>query len=535
MKMKLVCEQTGLTDRTVRFYIEEGLIHPDYTENYLGRKTFEFSESDVEELKHIATLRSFGFSIENVREILLRPESSHEIVREVRARTEEELVAGQKKVDALATLDGVEGATASRLAEMLETPVEQTPSVETVTRSPRRFAITILRTVGTLLVVWLPIVTALISFGSSFFEKTDPIWHPWAIVVTLLAMVPSLLAMLLRRHATARGLVIKRVLLGCCAFCIPFGFLCAGEIVSECPHFWGDFVTEVAATCSSEGRLCRRCEACGSEDFALIERLPHVEVIDKGKEASCEEAGLTDGAHCSVCWTLLKPQKLIERKPHTIVTSPVVIPTCGSTGLTEGKRCIDCGYEAVKQEIIPALQHDYNFFMVPATCGTKGYALYQCACGDSYQKNFVAATEMHNFVPNSNLVGYHCTGCNLEVCEYGNVDGSISGGNNRVKYYISGPTYSEIPVERRLVIYGMGAMPDFSRDELAPWFASFKTYDVTTVRITAGITRIGRFAFYAPTGNNPLINVNTFILENPDIEFSEIDVQAIKCRITYGG
>ena len=28
MKIKAVCEQTGLTDRTIRYYIEEGLISP---------------------------------------------------------------------------------------------------------------------------------------------------------------------------------------------------------------------------------------------------------------------------------------------------------------------------------------------------------------------------------------------------------------------------------------------------------------------------------------------------------------------------
>ena len=47
MKIKAVCEQTGLTDRTIRYYIEEGLISPFYTENYLGRKNFDFSEADV--------------------------------------------------------------------------------------------------------------------------------------------------------------------------------------------------------------------------------------------------------------------------------------------------------------------------------------------------------------------------------------------------------------------------------------------------------------------------------------------------------
>ena len=38
MKIKQVCEQTGLTDRAIRYYIDEGLAAPAYTENYMGRR-----------------------------------------------------------------------------------------------------------------------------------------------------------------------------------------------------------------------------------------------------------------------------------------------------------------------------------------------------------------------------------------------------------------------------------------------------------------------------------------------------------------
>ena len=68
MKMKAVCEATGLTDRTVRYYIDENLISPLYTENYLGRKTFDFSDADIQQLKDIAVLRKFGFSIGEIRQ-----------------------------------------------------------------------------------------------------------------------------------------------------------------------------------------------------------------------------------------------------------------------------------------------------------------------------------------------------------------------------------------------------------------------------------------------------------------------------------
>lgn len=42
MKIKAVCEETGLTDRAVRYYIDEGLIRPEFTENYIGRRSYDF-------------------------------------------------------------------------------------------------------------------------------------------------------------------------------------------------------------------------------------------------------------------------------------------------------------------------------------------------------------------------------------------------------------------------------------------------------------------------------------------------------------
>ena len=67
MKMKDVIAQTGLTDRAVRLYMEQGLILPSCTENYNGRKNIEFTPQDVTRLQNIALLRRAGFSIAEIR------------------------------------------------------------------------------------------------------------------------------------------------------------------------------------------------------------------------------------------------------------------------------------------------------------------------------------------------------------------------------------------------------------------------------------------------------------------------------------
>lgn len=69
MKIKKVCEKTGLTDKAIRFYIRSGLVFPKYNENYTGRKSYNFSEEDITRLNQIATLRKYNFSIENIKEI----------------------------------------------------------------------------------------------------------------------------------------------------------------------------------------------------------------------------------------------------------------------------------------------------------------------------------------------------------------------------------------------------------------------------------------------------------------------------------
>ena len=69
MKIKEVIEKTGLTDRAIRLYIDEGLTAPSIEESYSGRKKIEVSESDVERLKNVAILRKAGFSISDIKSI----------------------------------------------------------------------------------------------------------------------------------------------------------------------------------------------------------------------------------------------------------------------------------------------------------------------------------------------------------------------------------------------------------------------------------------------------------------------------------
>ena len=122
VKIKEICQKTGLTDKTVRYYIEEGLVSPFYTENYLGRKSFDFSEEDIARLKNIATLRAFGFSVGEIKELSQGECDSAMIVETVKKRTGECLDESRMRLNALSSIDMSDCADLSKLAEKLSQP-----------------------------------------------------------------------------------------------------------------------------------------------------------------------------------------------------------------------------------------------------------------------------------------------------------------------------------------------------------------------------------------------------------------------------
>lgn len=77
MTIKEVEERTGLARSNVRFYEKEKLIRPSRNERNGYR---DYSQSDVENLKKIAYLRTLGISIEDIRNVIQGKESLPEIL-----------------------------------------------------------------------------------------------------------------------------------------------------------------------------------------------------------------------------------------------------------------------------------------------------------------------------------------------------------------------------------------------------------------------------------------------------------------------
>lgn len=180
MKIKAVCEATGLTDRTIRYYIEEKLISPAYTENYLGRKTFEFSESNIKALCDIAVLRKFGFSIPEIKQMLLRPEEIPRIVIDLQQRKQAHIDEETELLKALSRLNTARDYTVPELADHLSEPVANTPMPKEdlsfwriLTRGCGTYILVRLGMIlsGLLLVIFVVLIAALIPV--EYTETTD--------------------------------------------------------------------------------------------------------------------------------------------------------------------------------------------------------------------------------------------------------------------------------------------------------------------------------------------------------------------------
>lgn len=122
-KMKDVCEKTGLTEKAVRLYMKEGLIHPK-TEEGVYRNAYYFSEKDIEVLKDIAVLRNAGFGISDIRQMQEQPEHLPAMIEEKQNLLAAEIYEKKALQSALERLAETERGTTKGLAEGLRPAME---------------------------------------------------------------------------------------------------------------------------------------------------------------------------------------------------------------------------------------------------------------------------------------------------------------------------------------------------------------------------------------------------------------------------
>ena len=125
-------------------------------------------------------------------------------------------------------------------------------------------------------------------------------------------------------------------------------------IESETPATGHDMT---AASCTAPAT----CINCGHTEG---EALGHTEVIDEGIPAHCEDEGLTEGSHCSVCGEIIRAQEIIPVLGHNLEYFEAKAPTYTSVGWEAYEDCTRCAYTTYVE--IPMLEEvsvsDYETF-----------------------------------------------------------------------------------------------------------------------------------------------------------------------------
>ena len=189
-----------------------------------------------------------------------------------------------------------------------------------------------------------------------------------------------------------------------------------------------------AVDCVDEDSNCI-CDVC--EDA-----IAHTEAIDEAKDATCEEDGLTEGKHCSVCGEVILAQETIEKLGHKYEGSCVskgdgthgyeCINGCGTLGNDEvcadgdsSCTCDICGF---------GMEHSYNtdwiVTQVP-TCLAEGAKINECTvCGQVITEKTAVLEHSYTGDIKAEDGDKHSFRCINGCEEFGGAEGCVDADKN---------------------------------------------------------------------------------------------------------
>ena len=250
MQMKEICEKTGLTDRAVRLYIENGLLSPAMESNYAGRRSIRFSEEDAEILSAIAALRRAEFSLSAIREMQTDPARIPAIIAEHRQNLQESADAKLRTLRRLEEVDTAAPLQYTDIAALLSETVapESIPKEDSGMRLKdlhtlirRRIPSVIgfaLLLIGTVLFAPLPskatFADPLILVGGgyklNYAFTAEAFSANWLLLLLPLLLIGGVILLFLHIFSGKRGLLLSAGIL--CVLCL-LGMICLPEAMRQ--------------------------------------------------------------------------------------------------------------------------------------------------------------------------------------------------------------------------------------------------------------------------------------------------------------
>lgn len=229
MKIKEVIEKTKLTDRAIRLYIENGLVHPRFTENYNGRKNIDFTEDDLKTLQNIATLRKADFSIAEIKSITEGSQNCKSVLEEFIRNKTDKIENDTKIVEALSPLLSTEEPDINSICEKLNAVTADKTVPKEDTKTP---VIEKIERIFFLAVAGVGIVYSLVIYGFNVYFYTAIYQRKYIyfdsftcyvfVLFALIFAIPLFYLFMYSKHLNLKRRIIRTVV--ALILTVPLGF-----------------------------------------------------------------------------------------------------------------------------------------------------------------------------------------------------------------------------------------------------------------------------------------------------------------------
>lgn len=127
MKIGEVARETGLSEKAIRLYVEQGLVKPEVSQS-LHRNSYDFTRQNVRELEQIAVFRKAGFSLFEIAIIHEQPERLPELLESKRQSLEADIDVQGAVREAIGRIQAAEIGSVEEVAKTLRHAVSNAPA-----------------------------------------------------------------------------------------------------------------------------------------------------------------------------------------------------------------------------------------------------------------------------------------------------------------------------------------------------------------------------------------------------------------------